>query len=569
MLKTARLIICCSVLIFLLSVGFRLFIIHNLNLNWDEFTFLNKIYLYSRGELSQGLQTFHVHLFTWLMSFGDEVSVLLMARQSTLLISALGSLAFAAWVWRSHDWPTAAWSLLFTSCFSATLIYSFSFRADPYCVALMMFALLFLSFRQLSPSAFLAALATLISIKSVIFLPALGTQIFLREDRKCRNRRFLQFLATYSVSLFLLFLWHKGTLASETASVLKTLQVSSEQDLFTSAFSKVFLELKILKNGVFYARNIRENLVPWILVLGGLLFLLYHRKRPPILATVLMLPLLFALFYRNIYPYFFVFFAPGLSLGAALSIKSLDFRWRSILLFVLLLQGGIEATLRSGDSLSHQRGILRELHKAFPEPVPYFDRANILPTFDNQSLFMSSWVLSNYAKLKNHHFLRAFEVHKPRFLVANHHCLVPGISSKRCPQLSDKDLDILKRHYLPFWGKIFLLGNREDLQAGEVKEVSVPIPETYKLISSGEWIIDGQKYNEGDTLSLDSHFIRVQNPDGAMRHFAFRLSVGDPNMPPYPEQSFFSGFTGSHFEQYYTILIKLFSKILPLQEAKL
>jgi hypothetical protein len=35
-------------------------------INWDEFYFLARILEFRRGELSNPMQTFHVHLFGWL-----------------------------------------------------------------------------------------------------------------------------------------------------------------------------------------------------------------------------------------------------------------------------------------------------------------------------------------------------------------------------------------------------------------------------------------------------------------------------------------------------------------------
>src|SRR5690606_10392674 len=34
--------------------------------NWDEFHYLSLVFEHRRGELHQALQTFHVHLFSWL-----------------------------------------------------------------------------------------------------------------------------------------------------------------------------------------------------------------------------------------------------------------------------------------------------------------------------------------------------------------------------------------------------------------------------------------------------------------------------------------------------------------------
>ena len=57
-----------------------------LNINWDEFHYLAQIYTHQRGQLSLAFQTFHVHLFSWLVWVGgDEVDQILTARGAMFL----------------------------------------------------------------------------------------------------------------------------------------------------------------------------------------------------------------------------------------------------------------------------------------------------------------------------------------------------------------------------------------------------------------------------------------------------------------------------------------------------
>ncbi|TIO29501.1 MAG: hypothetical protein E5X96_07555, partial [Mesorhizobium sp.] len=49
--------------------------------NWDEFHFLSLIFEYKRASLSLALQTFHVHLFSWLTLLPtDEIGTIVIAR---------------------------------------------------------------------------------------------------------------------------------------------------------------------------------------------------------------------------------------------------------------------------------------------------------------------------------------------------------------------------------------------------------------------------------------------------------------------------------------------------------
>ncbi|MCI0430022.1 MAG: hypothetical protein L0210_05700, partial [Rhodospirillales bacterium] len=64
-----------------LELLFKYQLLFRLNINWDEFFFLSKIYDYRRGELSGPLQTFYVHFFGWLpLVSGNEVTQIIAAR---------------------------------------------------------------------------------------------------------------------------------------------------------------------------------------------------------------------------------------------------------------------------------------------------------------------------------------------------------------------------------------------------------------------------------------------------------------------------------------------------------
>jgi hypothetical protein len=52
-----------------------------ININWDEFRFLSRIYELDRGELGSAFQTFHVELFRWLLGTpGNEADQVIAGR---------------------------------------------------------------------------------------------------------------------------------------------------------------------------------------------------------------------------------------------------------------------------------------------------------------------------------------------------------------------------------------------------------------------------------------------------------------------------------------------------------
>lgn len=58
----------------LLAVAANFLLAARQNINWDEFNYLTLVHTYLRGELATRLQTFHVHLFTWLPGLAPNMS---------------------------------------------------------------------------------------------------------------------------------------------------------------------------------------------------------------------------------------------------------------------------------------------------------------------------------------------------------------------------------------------------------------------------------------------------------------------------------------------------------------
>src|SRR5262245_24369690 len=63
----------------LVAVVAKFILITRINVNWDEFYFLEFVHQDVRGELTGRFQTFHVHLFSWLPALGWDVPEQMMA----------------------------------------------------------------------------------------------------------------------------------------------------------------------------------------------------------------------------------------------------------------------------------------------------------------------------------------------------------------------------------------------------------------------------------------------------------------------------------------------------------
>lgn len=144
-------------------------------INWDEYYFLSRIHEYGRGELHDVLQTFHVHLFYWLILIsGGEIDQIVMARLAMLGLGA-GTLAMIFLIARRFTSTGAALFAVAAYVTSSNIIvHGASFRFDPIATFLLMSALALLMLSGMrwyhaAAAGVLIALAGLITIKSVFF----------------------------------------------------------------------------------------------------------------------------------------------------------------------------------------------------------------------------------------------------------------------------------------------------------------------------------------------------------------------------------------------------------------
>ena len=63
-----------------IAVASKVLLAFRINVNWDEFYFLSLVHDHARGTLATALQTFHVHLFSWLLAIGGEIAQIIAAR---------------------------------------------------------------------------------------------------------------------------------------------------------------------------------------------------------------------------------------------------------------------------------------------------------------------------------------------------------------------------------------------------------------------------------------------------------------------------------------------------------
>lgn len=497
------------------------------NVNWDEFFYLSFVHLYLNEALSGQLQKFHVHLFAWLpLVSDDEMRQIFAARASLWLLSILSGWLIYKIARRFCSREGALLSVLFYFGFSYVVDHGLSFRSDPICAALFLATLYFLlsadrSGYRLAISAFFLAVAMMVSVKSVFYLGTIGT-IFLGHFLFVSNRRAiakqaLVFALAFSGSLLVLYQIHGYAVAGDSLSDATT--------YIRRIGTKTLLSTPFLPRADYLINALSQNGVIWLFVFLGLvkagygLFKGSERKSAVILVSFAV-PLLSLLFYRNAFPYFYVFLMPAVVIlgGVFADVLIARFRTSESKVPLLILSGTVlmvTASLltdyirRLPDQTISQAEIVDAVHRMFPDPVPYIDRNSMISSYPKVGFFMSTWGMENYRAANAPIMEDLIRREQPRFMIANSCGL--DISQSRvdyagqCPyRLFHKDFETLRANFVHHWGAVYVAGKTFELPVPSAPQrFEVLIAGTYTLDADAAVVVDGVTYRPGEQIHLD------------------------------------------------------------------
>ena len=486
------------------------------NVNWDEFYFLSHIHAYLDGRLDRPMQTVFVHGFTWLDRLpGHEMEQIFAARLVMVGFVALTTASIYHIARHlSATTPALIAALAFlTSGF--TLVYGGSFRADPMAAALATASIALLMTTRMGPLHVLAvatfsALAMLVTVKTALFVPAyLAALIWRMEERGM----VLRILGTGILALAIaapLYSWHAAGIVPAPGAD-------------TASNARDAVSTSLLRSG-FFPRS-KEALTWSFLSLGALPLVLagLRAARPARLRVVLILfafPLLSIIIYRNAFPYFFPFAVPLLMVSAALGAQNLRGTRTLQACLVLMIAGGLgQAAFAFRDGTALQRATLAEVHRIFPQPVPYIGDSGMVSSFPRVGFFMSGWGMQSYLAADTPVFSDLIATHRPPMLLANKSVLaytmrVPETGEEQRLLLAE-DHDLLRQAYVHYSGSIYLAGGEAQLSSGSA-QLSLPFPGTYRVNSPVPIMIDGRPVNGGDVLELQQTDLMITGMSGTV-----------------------------------------------------
>ena len=540
----------------------RVVLVGRLNVNWDEFYYLAQVHAALNGGLTNALQTFHVHLFSWLVHISpNEITQILAARGAYFALS-LGSCALLYVIARQYASRAASlFSVLCYLSYSNLLEHGTSFRADGLVSFVTLGAIALIVRRRpgLAVASFAGVatgLAVLITLKSVFVVPTLLLLLVLGTWDQGGRRVAFEVLA-YSIAF---------AIATGVGVLIQLAVVNDASADQLATYSRRAANVTFGSEGVlpglpYLITTIGQNGFVWICIVAGLAlarsseFKRYRSLRDALALYAMVLPVLSVLVYRNSFPYFYVLLIPPVLALCALPFDAImrraahDASFQRMALY--LIAGvtwafSLRFAMRLRDEVTHQRRVLAAVYEVFPEPVRYIDRSSFVASYPKVGFFMTTWGMRTYLEQGDPIFEKLLTEQKPVFLIANSPALVlspadTAYAGAAGYALFAEDRRVLRENFVHHWGPIHVAGKRIALSDTAVA-IRVLIAGTYTVEADGPVTIDGVTYSPGTSVDVTAGPHTFAN-DGQGRVVTMRWgrSLRRPKGPA-PQRRLFVGF---------------------------
>lgn len=544
-----------------LCLKFRL--IFQISVNQDEFAYLSRVYSYSRGTLAGQFQTFHVHFFKWISYFSkNEVTQIFVVR-SVMYLFFLGACLLTYLIGRKFiNRSGALFAVLCFLSFSYVVLNGSSFRSDTISAFLSLFSIYIIIARTQSRLSMIiaglaVALSLMVTIKAIFHLLTIGVIllfiIVVAKNRRDISKQIVSFVIALVGGFFLFYQFHISTL------IPTSLRDPSQYLGHTS--SKVIILDKLFPKWRFLELSIYQNSVIWILLIIGIIFVIWaaiHQKRNRSTHKTILLgflvPLLSLIFYRNAFPYYYVFILTPAIIFSGVVVHKIMEAFRKTgsifppfivasLTFIVFFHFIFYYTIFFPNRNFVQRDLLEAVHEIFPEPVPYIDGCSMVASFPKAGFFMSSWVMENYLRTNKPIMKNILSQHQPLFLLANVPHLKLSFPRKEAVSatgysLLEEDWNVLKSNFLHHWGPIYVVGKQFEFSSVTDSQCfETVIPGKYTLEGKLGVSVDGILYRPGNIINLNKgeHTITaLYNPGKAALRLGEHLYKPEVKPPSNP-----------------------------------
>lgn len=540
-----------------LAIGFALLLgllLVQLNLlwfksfNWDEFLHYGHVFAAREGTLDAPFQVLHSRILFWVpdtaASIIDQMRIarLFMFACTLITLSAIYGLAQ-----RFTSRENALFALIAYLSAGYVFTQSFSIRADPMAAASLMSALYLTTCREKPLASYAAAgalvgLAGMITMKSVFYAPCFAGMAWLFWSQSEDKREALFCFAAATLAALCVFgaiySWHTSGLAPVP-----------EQFADTSKF---------VAGGRRWILPESFPALKYVAVQGawGLVFLLgilcapyawrgSKLSRAHLVALCgLAAPLLTLLFYRNTFPYFFVYLLAPVAVAISASWGLLIRRYGFVAVLVsMCIAPAVLTTLTPRDVIARQGAIIDYLRAEYSPGTGYLGRSSMLPDYPRVISHLATGPgMAGYNQRRRPLVAEAFARGELPFILATGELIILALQGKEDQRgFLAEDVAVMNDHYAHQWGPIYREGEQIEPTAGEQRVV---------FPRSGSYTLDGQavfldktRIEPGETVNLRSGAHLVQCAEECDKRTVFWRGKRLPATPPVvPNGLFYTSF---------------------------
>lgn len=524
----------------------QLYLVFFKSFNWDEFFHFSHIYRAYEGSLSTSLQGFQFRLFIWAPIAAEEVvDQMRLARFFVWACTLIGLMAIYGLANLFVSKINAIFAVL--SYLSAGFVFtqSFSIRADALAATTLMSALYVfsagrMSYRRAIAAGFLIGIAGLLTIKSVFYAPCFVALAWWRYAQGGKQiSSIVQFAAVpvaAAVTFLVILAIHNANLAgSDAATTQSSSMVESASQWFFSAERHTLIHIG------------RQALWAVVFSLCIMIAPFAWRKQISDPASRIALlgmaaPLIVLFFYRNTFPYFFVFLLAPVAVAIAPSLGLLRDRYGSGALLGLLALSPIALTiLEPRDVLQRQEALINYVHDEYETPVPYLAFTGVVPDYPMILPHMAGGPgIDGYFDRGEPLVSKGIEAGELAFTIGARKEVLAALHGRPLPRtFLAKDAESLNSNFVHQWGPLFRAGKA--IPSGD-GPILIDIPHAGPFILDGQALeIDGRTLVPGDTIILDAGSHEIAGPR-SVRSVLWR---GEklPSPPP-------SGWSGEFYTDY-------------------
>lgn len=499
-------------LLFVACLAAQLYLVFYKSFNWDEFLHFSQIYQLKAGTLSQPFQVLHARVLWW----APEVATDLL-RQMTAARLFMWSLHLFTLVMiygvagQFTDKPNAFFASFAYLTAGFVFEHGFSIRADPMVTATLMSALYLLAkgplgiLRAIAIGA-LVGLAGMMTLKSIFYVPCFAGLAWLKGREAPAKAGYIGKLAVLAAAALLTFgivyLYHTSGLAEAPRATPSSPTISH--------LLRWVSEDRTVAPYVDDAM-IRAPLFFFCVALAPIAWLKAGLKMDAKLAlTGLIAPLAVLFFYRNTFPYFFVFILAPAAVAIAPALGEIRKVIGSGLLSVALAAFPLAtAYLQPRDVIDRQRALIDYVHQEFPTRTGYLDYSGMIADYPRILRHLTSGIgIASYYERGNPIVGTEIDRGNVPFIIANHPVIFAALEGRPMPEtFLPKDLAAISGNYVRQSGAIWREG-KQIPSGSDMFQFQLRRGGNF-VLDGGELTIDGVVVRHGERITLDkgSHLV--------------------------------------------------------------